>query len=210
LSERTYTVKHVKRHLQVVAIVIAVLVAMGTWTPAAAQPPSADRVLDKISFGWKFYRLSQSSFSEVFPLGFYFDASGDLGALEGWDWIGEVTYTRKSETVDDIFGEFEEKVNILFVAGGLKREFVITNPRLLPHCQGLIGFARISFSAEADGEELGDDSETKFALKGSCAVDYVLNDRWDLRGGAGFIRVFTEEIGTNIFRLFVGAVYKFE
>jgi hypothetical protein len=39
-------------------------------------------------------------------------------------------------------------------------------------------------------------------------VDYVVNDAWDARGGAGFIRAFTEDYGTNICRLFVGVVRK--
>ena len=203
--------KKVVRQLQAAALAAALLMVAGAWTPAAAQggtPASQDRLVQKVSVGYKFYRASASEADALnYPLGFYDDASGDLAALSGWDWIAEVTFARKSQSEDSILGDADVTSNIVFIGGGLKREF--TNPTVVPHCQGLVGFTRFGFSASGDflGEEFDDsDSESAFAIKVSCGVDYPLNDRWDVRGGAGYIRAFTESSGTNIIRLFVGVV----
>jgi hypothetical protein len=221
LPERKHIVTDVTKHLRVVAIALTLLALCGAWSTAAAQPPkpgaqapppSQDRVLDKVSFGYKYYRVSYSEVGYGYPLGFYVDASGDLRALAGWDWIGEVTYARRSETDEDIFGSVDITENVIFFGGGLKREFT-TNPQFIPHCQGLVGFARFGFSVSGDvlGFDVDDSgSESAFALKGSCAVDYVFTPKWDIRGGAGIIRAFTEDEGTTIFRLFFGLVWKME
>jgi hypothetical protein len=195
----------------VMALALALFVVMGASTPAAAQPASQQRAIEKISFGWKFLRASASEADAVnYPLGFYVDANGNLNALSGWDWIVEAIYARKSESEDDIFGEIDIASNVLMVLGGLKREFE-NNPSYTPHCQVLVGFGRFGFSASGDflGEDFDDDfSESAFAFKGSCGVDYPINDRWLARGGAGYIRAFTESSGTNMIRLFVGVVRK--
>jgi hypothetical protein len=198
------TVKHARRLMSVVALALALFVVMGASTPAAAQPASQQRVLDKVSFGYKFYRVSFSDFSENYPLGFYVDASGDLGALPGWDWIGEVTFAFKSETDED---DFDIDQRIMFLGGGVKREFT-NNPSIIPHVQVLVGLANAKFSASFDGDEVFEDSQTDFAIKISGGIDKPINDRWDVRAGAGYILVFTEDEKTSIFRLFFGAVYR--
>jgi hypothetical protein len=198
------TVKHFGRPGFVAVIALALLVMMGASTPAGAQPASQQRVLDKVSFGYKFMRVSEDSFSETFPLGFYLDASGDLRPLPGWDWIGEVAVGFTSETDAD---DFDISQRIMFLGGGVKREFP-DNPAFTPHLQFLVGLANYAFSASFDGDEVFDESETDFAIKISGGVDWPLNDRWDVRGGAGFIFVFGEDENANIVRVFVGAVYK--
>jgi hypothetical protein len=203
------TVKQFRQLMFVMALALALFVVMGASTPAAAQPASQQRAIEKVSFGWKLLRVSASEADAVnYPLGFYVDANGDLNALSGWDWIVEAIYARKSESDEDIFGEFDTTSNILMVLGGLKKEFA-NNPAYTPHCQVLAGFGRFGFSESGDflGETFSDDfSESAFALKGSCGVDYSLNEKWDVRGGAGYIRAFTESSGTNMIRLFVGVV----
>jgi hypothetical protein len=207
-GERTTIVKHLNKRLHAGIIALVLFAVMGTWTPAAAQAVN-DGPFEKVSFGWKFYRLTQSEAEALNMIfGLYVDASGNINALPGWDWIAEVTYARKSESEESILGDTDITTTVVFFGGGLKKEFG-TNPDRIPHCQGLVGFARFGFSASGDflGDEFDDEfNESAFAIKGSCGFDYRLNDYWDVRFGAGYIRAFTEFSGTNIIRLFVGVV----
>ena len=181
---------------------------IGTVTPALAQGAQpADKLIDKISFGYKFYRVSASEVSTNFPLGVYFDVDGKIKDKD-LKWMAEVTWARHADSVSD--GEFSDDYSekILFIGAGIKREWA-KDPKLIKHAQALIGVVRDSYSYTSS---LGDSydysgGDTNLAFKVSAAIDKYLTDKWDARVGAGFIHVFSDP-SANIIRFFVGVVKK--
>ena len=198
---------HWTKCVKTAVLAAATFAIVGTATPALAQGAQpADKAIDKISFGYKFYRVSQSEADAVnFPLGVYFDVDGKLKNKD-LKWIAEVTWAHRSESETDDEVTLDVSESILFVGAGIKKEWA-DDPKLIKHVQGLVGFARSSFSADFGDNDDFSESNGAFALKVSGAVDKYLTDKWDARFGAGFIHVFSDP-GANIIRLFVGVVKK--
>ena len=196
---------HWTKCVKTAVLAAATFAIVGTATPALAQSAQpADKLIDKMSFGYKFYRVSQSEYSLNYPLGLYFDVDGKIKDKD-LKWMAEVTWARHAESIDD--GEFSEdySAKILFIGGGIKREWA-SNPQLIKHAQALIGFVHSYESYNGTGYD-DSYSDNNLALKVSAAIDKYLTDKWDARFGAGFIHGFSDP-GANIVRLFVGVVKK--
>ena len=196
---------HWTKCVKTAVLAAATFAIVGTATPALAQGAQpADKLIDKISFGYKFYRVSQSEYSVNYPLGVYFDVDGKIKNKD-LKWMAEVTWARHAESFSD--GEFSEdySAKILFFGAGIKREWA-KDPKLIKHAQALIGLVHAYESYNGGGYD-DSYSDNSLAFKVSGGVDKYLTDKWDARFGAGFIHVFSDP-GANIIRFFVGVVKK--
>ena len=165
--------------------------------PASAQEVSAV----ELSGGWQLIRVGElfEDEAEVVPAGWYVDVAGNVTRMLAI--VGQVGGNYKS--IDVFFDEVDAKAHEFL--GGV-RVSSRANARVVPFGQFLVGATRF----RADSDLLGiDESETDFALQVGGGVNLMATDRIGIRVGADYLRVFSEDEGTNVFRFVAGVVLPF-
>ena len=79
-----------------------------------------------------------------------------------------------------------------------------SNARVVPFAQVLAGGAKLSASVAGIG-----DSETDATLQFGGGVNLMPRSNIGVRVGADYVRVFTEDEGTNVLRIAAGVVFGF-
>lgn len=130
-----------------------------------------------------------------FPLGWYADVAANIVPMISV--VGQITGNYK--TVDDDGFEVDTKVHTFM--GGVRAGGGPAAVR--PFGQVLFGVANAKFSAEQFNF---DDSSSDPALQLGAGVN-VMSGVIGVRLGGDYIRVFSEDEGTNVFRLGVGIVF---
>jgi hypothetical protein len=129
------------------------------------------------------------------PLGWYADVAGNITSMIGV--VGQITGNYKSV---DAGGGFDVDTRIHTFMGGVRAGGGAANVR--PFGQALFGLVNAKFTAEG----LGDETTNDPALQFGAGVN-VMSGAVGVRLGADYIRVFSEDEGTNVFRLALGIVF---
>jgi hypothetical protein len=194
-QKRTSDVKNIVRLLQVAVLAVVV---MGVSRPAAAQVK-----LDSYRVGYQFLHLDNDGGNV--PLGFYGDVSGKLGpSLPMLDWLGQVTYGHKSDTI----GGVDFSSNLVTFGGGVRYLFPLKDMKFKAHAQGLFLIAHQSVGdVTSNGVTFKGDSSNDPGIEISAAVDYPLSNGWVVTGAAGLQHI-AQSSGANVFLLRFGIVRK--
>jgi opacity protein-like surface antigen len=180
---------------------LALLLSTGALALVAVATPAAAQDLRKIevSGGYNFLRFFDDALDgdeKNFTKGWYADVAGNLTSM--FAVVGQVTGNYK--TVDDVVDIDLDAHTFL---GGV-RVSSRQNARVIPFGQVLAGAARASASA------LGvDESETDGALQLGGGVNIMPTPNLGVRLGLDYLRVFSEDEGTNVFRFAAGVVVGF-
>ena len=130
-----------------------------------------------------------------FPLGWYADVSASIVPMIGV--VGQITGNYK--TVEDDLFEVDTKIHTFM--GGIRAGGGSSNVR--PFGQVLFGLANAKFSS--DDFDI-DESSSDPALQLGAGVS-VMSGAVGVRLGGDYIRVFSEDEGTNVFRLGIGIAF---
>ena len=130
-----------------------------------------------------------------FPVGWYADVSANIIPTIGV--VGQITGNYK--TVDDDGFEVDTKIHTFM--GGVRAGGGPSGVR--PFGQVLFGLANAKFSA--DQFDI-DESSSDPALQFGAGVN-VMSGAVGVRIGGDYIRVFSEDEGTNVFRFGIGIVF---
>lgn len=168
-----------------------ILIGLGALTilAGAAAPASAQVTA---SAGWNYLHVNQEEDDDDdfadFPAGWYADVAGRIAPLVSV--VGQVTGNYKEVDGADL--------SIHTFAAGLR---VSTPGPVSPFVQALYGVGRTAFSAEGFS-----DSENDGVLLLGGGID-LGGGAVGFRLGADYIRAFTEEEGTNVFRVGLGLTF---
>jgi hypothetical protein len=163
--------------------------------PAAAQ--DAPRI--EVSGGYNYLHIDIEEDEDPedlanFPVGWYADVAGNITPMFGV--VGQVTGNYKSI---DVGGGFDVDAKIHTFMAGVRAGGGAASIR--PFGQVLFGAANAKFS---DGGF--DESSTDAALQLGAGVN-VMSGAVGVRLGGDYLRVFSEDEGTNVFRFAVGVVF---
>jgi hypothetical protein len=171
--------------------VFALFVVVGFAVPAMAQ--DAPKV--EVSGGYNYLHVPDESV----PAGWYLDATGNITPTFGI--VGQLTGNYKSFD-DDAIDPFDSKLHTFM--GGVR-----VNARAVsgvtPFAQVLLGAARASASSDLLGD-LGSSTDAALQLGGGVKF---MPGTIGLQVGADYLRIFTEDEGTNAFRFAAGIVVGF-
>lgn len=163
-------------------------------------PSAHAQQMVNLGFGYQFLHSSQGGEGTNFPAGFFVDAAGQLTpSMKALNWVGELSWSRHAETD---FGT-DISVKATTFAGGVRYSF-LQNMAYTPWVQVLVGAAHTSISPAEAGN-----GETKGLIGFDGGIDYPLKNGWNVRGGVGYARVFTEGEGTNVVRVHAGVSTSF-
>ena len=188
---------------------------------AAAQPASAQSLtLGDASVGWRILRAMDAGIdgsSESFPLGWYGDASFNLG--DEFAIVGDVSGAYKSiegsETALGVTVNSNADIKIHTFMGGLRYSFR-DNPQFVPFAQVLFGVAHGSLDLEQSVVVNGrttsarneSDSSNEFAFDVGGGLTMPATERIDFRISVSYLRIGADN-GGNGFRASLGAVFPF-
>lgn len=159
-------------------------------SPVMAQDaPKVD-----VSGGYSYLHVGDSDELEHVPAGWYADVVGNLTPMLGI--VGQVTGNYKS--VDDVNFKFHS-----FAAGARVSGNAGT---VTPFGQVLVGLGRATFNTDLGGALPADisDSSTDPVLTLGAGVTIKSGGAIGVRIGGDYVRLFTEDEGTNLFRVNVG------
>ena len=187
------------------SILFAVIAMCAIAVPAAAQdPPKA-----QFSGGYQFLRVEEENIN----IGWF--AEVDASITRAISVTGLVSGGYKSfeetETFSGVQVTAEADLSVHTFMGGV-RYHVRRNPAATPFAHVLLGGVRGSATVTATGGgQTFDESEssTDFGLLAGGGVNIRLNDRFGLRVGADFLRIFADDEDANGFRFTAGVVFPF-
>jgi Outer membrane protein beta-barrel domain len=177
----------IRRWVVVSALCVAVFMV--------AAPAKAQGVEASVGYNYLYIDTEPGDPDDLqnLPAGWYADVAANLTSMFGV--VGQVTGNYKS--ID--FGSGDEAdLKIHTFMGGVRIGGSALSIR--PFVQVLFGGANAKFTGDFD------DSETDAALQAGAGVN-IKPGPIGLRLGADYIRVFTEDEGTNVFRVGVGIVF---
>jgi outer membrane protein with beta-barrel domain len=151
----------------------------------------------EVSAGYNYLHIDTDDEEEDLanlPLGWYADVAANVTSMFGV--VGQITGNYKTI---DVGGGFDVDTKIHTFMGGVRAGGGTSNVR--PFGQVLFGVANAKFSGAGF-----DDSSTDGALQLGAGVN-VMSGAVGVRLGGDYIRVFSEDEGTNVFRLAVGIVF---
>lgn len=158
--------------------------------PASAQDAPA---LD-LGIGYQWLHAPD----QAYPLGFNLDLSGTL--TDDIRWVGEVGWSRDSESDDD-FGA-EGSLTATSFAAGVR--WTPPAAAYRPYVQVLLGAQRDSVNVDSDIVGF-DVSDTNAILQPGAGLTVPVGANWGVFGQADWRHVFYEGDGANDFRFVVGA-----
>jgi hypothetical protein len=175
----------------VTGLMMLALALVGAPTPAAAQDVPAVEV----SGGYNFLRVFDDELEgeENFPKGWYADVAGNITPTLG--------------VVGALFGTYKTIEDVDFSVHGFMAGVRLSgrnNPTVVPFGEVLVGAARSK--AEFGGF---DESETDGLLQLGGGVNFIATTNVGVRVGAAYVRVFSEDEGTNVLRFTAGLVLGF-
>jgi hypothetical protein len=174
---------------------VCALVA-GVAAPAMAQ--DAPKV--EVSAGYNFLRVEE----ENTPAGWYAEVSGSVTPAVAV--VGQITGNYKTLTEEEFGVDVDVKLHTFM--GGV-RVNGRTAAGLVPFAHVLFGAARGSASSDlTDTLDIDIPSETDAALQLGGGVKYMPANI-GVQVGADYLRIFTEDEGTNAFRFAAGVVFGF-
>ena len=181
---------------KLVRLFSAVVLLLGLAVPVMAQDvPKVD-----LSGGYNLLRFTD----ETLPGGWYADVAGNLSEMIGL--VGQVDGNYKTFG----FSGLSVDTKIHGFMGGV-RVNSRRNAKAVPFGQVLFGGVRTSGSSNLSGVlpfSVGE-SETDAALQVGGGVNVMPAGNVGLRVGADYIRMFTPDQGTNVFRFSAGVVLPF-
>jgi len=175
------------------AVLIVLVAIVGLAAPAWAQDvPAAE-----ISGGYNLLKFTD----ETLPGGWYADVAGNATSMFGI--VGQVSGNYKS--VDVLGVSVDTKVHTFM--GGARVTARVNSP-LSGFAQVLAGAARADGSSDLSGllPFAVSDSTTDAALQIGGGVSYIPSRGVGARVGADYVRIFSEEEGTNVFRFSAGVI----
>ena len=177
--------------------------AIVTLAMISAVPLAADG--NDIAAGYQHLTVSSGGDAQAMPLGFGVEFSHVIRMP--WSIVGIVDWSHKS----GLEGEFAEDdtrstLSLLSFGTGPRWSKSVINRTLF--AQVLAGATRQSASANVAGVPLEGFSETRFMLQPGAGVVFWLDDVWGVVGEGDYRRVFTDGLGTNVFRFFGGVRLK--
>jgi opacity protein-like surface antigen len=183
------------------AVTLTVVLAITFFAgPAAAQTPKAE-----FSAGYQFTHVPDLNF----PAGWYVDIAGNVHPMLAVVFEAAGAYKSESEQVGNTTVDATAKLHTFL--GGV-RIASRANPAVTPFVQVLAGAA----NASAGGSSTGggptvnvSDSDTQFALQAGGGVNLNVSQRWGVRVGADWRRIFVSDGGENEFRVVAGLVIPF-
>jgi hypothetical protein len=170
---------------------VPILIGLGVLAvlASAAAPASAQVTA---SAGWNHLHIDQDEGDDDFanfPAGWYADLAGRVAPLVSV--VGQVTGNYK-----DVEGA---ELSVHTFAAGLR---VSTPGPVSPFVQALYGVGRSKYSADGFS-----DSENDGILKLGGGIDLRGGSAVGVRLGADYVRAFSEEEGTNVFRVGIGVTF---
>jgi hypothetical protein len=163
--------------------------------------PSAPASAQEVSVGYQFQHLSGGGDGLNAPMGIAADLAIPL--LSDLDAVGQVDWSRKSES-ETIFGtSVKASINIAAFGGGI-RWSTRASQRLTPFVQALFGAMHVSGSASVAGRKVADDSGTKALLQVGGGVAVPIAGVLSALGQFDYRRVFTEHRGLDSIRVVGG------
>lgn len=187
------------------SVVCAVIAVCAIAMPAAAQdPPKA-----QVSAGYQFLRVEE----ENITAGWFAEVDASLTRAISVTGLvsGGYKSLQETETFSGVQVSAEVDLSVHTFMGGV-RYHVRRNPAAIPFAHVLLGGVNGSATVTlTGGGESFDESEssTDFGLLAGGGVNIRLNDRFGLRVGADFLRIFAEDEGANGFRFTAGVVFPF-
>jgi hypothetical protein len=174
--------------------------AIGLLVVTAGTATAQDR--GDVSAG---YRFLQSE-GVGYPLGWYVDATSHVNSLISI--VGDVGGAYKSDSLS--IGPFTQSFDaaIHMFMGGVRVNATTKQPDVIAFGQALIGAAHLKTTTAASGVVLSR-SATEPALNLGAGVDVDGGLPVGLRFEIGWVRVFAEGNGVNVFHFSVGAKFRF-
>jgi Outer membrane protein beta-barrel domain len=171
---------------------------------AAVIPATAQDKAD-VDIQYQFQRFSGAGDSTNMPLGFNFAVAGRF--RPSLSAVGQVDWSRKSESVSGLGINAEATLNVTSFAGGIRWSGT-TNPSATPFVQGLFGAAHHSSSASGSVAGVGgaefSESGTDAMIDIGGGIAFPLSGNLGGVGQVDYRRIFTEGEGTNSIRVAVG------
>ena len=151
------------------------------------------------------YRFLQSE-GLGYPLGWYVDATRHVNRLISI--VADVGGAYKNDSLS--IGPFTQSYDagIHTFMGGLRVNATTKQPDVIAFGQALVGAAHLSTTTAASGVVLSR-SATEPALNLGAGVDVNGGIPVGLRFEIGWVRVFAEDNGANVFHFGVGAKFRF-
>ncbi|MGH9237531.1 MAG: hypothetical protein ACRD3G_05775 [Vicinamibacterales bacterium] len=151
------------------------------------------------------YRFLQSE-GLGYPLGWYVDATRHVNSLISI--VGDVggAYTSDSLSIGPFSQTFDARIHTFM--GGLRVNATTKQPDVIAFGQALLGAAHLKTTTAAGGIVLSR-SAADPALNLSAGVDVNGGLPVGLRFQIGWLRVFAEGDGGNVFQFSVGAKFRF-
>jgi hypothetical protein len=178
-----------------VKLFVVCLLFVGVAVPASAQNTSKV----ELSGGYNLLRFND----ETIPGGWYADVAGKITPM--FAVVGQVTGNYKSM---DVSGISVDTTIHTFMAGVRVSAHAVSG--VTPFAHVLVGAARTSGSTDLSGAlpvNLSD-STTDAALQLGGGIKYVPG-KVGLQVGVDYVRLFTEDEGTNALRFAAGVVFGF-
>jgi hypothetical protein len=170
---------------------------------AFAAPASAQ----DLSVGYQWQRLSSEGEDTNLPLGFNVDASFPVNESIGI--VGQVDWSRKSESGTFLGTSFDTTLNLTSFAGGVR--WTAANASTRPFVQALFGASHGSISCEVAGLDCDDivseaePSSTNALLQLGGGVTFPLTETIAGLAQFDYRRIFVEDSGVNNIRFVIGA-----
>jgi hypothetical protein len=180
---------------------VARLVLLLTVLLLAAGPATAQSRGD-ISAG---YRFAQSE-GVGYPAGWYVDATGHVSDIVSI--VGDVGGTYKSDSLGGAIFAQDRDARIHTFMGGLKVNAKTRDSEVVVFGQVLFGAANLKVTTTSGAISLSR-SATEPALGLSAGADVDISLPVGLRFQIGWVRVFEEGDGSNLFHFSVGAKIPF-
>jgi len=179
----------VNRLVGVLTIVTVVLVASAV--PAAAQ---------NISFGYQYQHLSGANQGVDMPAGVNVDVGFPVGS--GVSLVGQFDWSGKSES-EVIFGtSVSASLDVSTFGGGVR--WTAAMPSVAPFVDVLFGGTHFSGSGNIAGIQVASGSTTDPMLQVGGGVAVPIGHAISAIGQVDYRRIFTEDEGTNSFRIVGG------
>lgn len=181
------TVKQLSKLVWSISAALALVVAMGATSPAAAQP--------QVAAGYQFMRSEGSNYPAGWFADFAFPLNTNMLSI-----VGDVSGAYKTESVPTGLGTNVDVTGKQHTFMGGIRYTLMPSGKMTPFAQFLFGAA--ATSASGGGTTV---SETKGALDFGGGINYELNDTWTLRLGVDFRRIMSDPAANQV-RIVVGVI----
>lgn len=176
-------------HVRLMTFTLAIAVVLGASSPAAGQGAAKP----EFSVGYQYAHLFDTNFPCCFYADFAWPVANPMLTI-----VGELSGARSESAT----------LTMLAALGGVRVSSRL-NPKVVPFGQVLVGVANPDAAAGGTFKSVDlkpGTSSQDFALQLSGGVNVSITDRWGVRTGAGYRRIFHEGKGENGFRVVGGIV----